>query len=298
MRYFNYGSWQTDANRQAYPQQFIGGGGNKLGVLQKELERLGGPKGIEYAQTTIKQGTWGWIAPPTNAEKKANAEPGKVAGLLCVRRRGLMQFQTTLWYQIGVDHNGKAFAELGWQVGLRKGSMLQTYDDITVTDDMVLRMVPKETTSTAGTSKISTVEFVFKTGKNEIKKTLTWVAEGDVWNAGAREPGFEWNDMHEVNFIRVQIEAHWPGRSIWSEVSQMTLPGTKSNPVEFDSTEYQEKPSRNRITGKMEQPTETIDGDKFEKPQYDNNDKDFEYSSEGKKVKMWSKTQFKPEEQN
>ena len=88
-------------------------GGNKLGVLEKQVgfPNLGIRRDISYVQTKIKQGTWGEV--PTSYSKA-----GKAAGLLCVSTSGSGQSTTTtMWYQIGMDSDGKAFAELGWQVG-------------------------------------------------------------------------------------------------------------------------------------------------------------------------------------
>ena len=105
---------QDRAVRDAhYIVEVQGGGGNKLGILKKEGgdAGLGVRTDISYVQTTIKQGTWGWIAQPTPAEEQANAKPGKVVGLLCINQRDTGLETKTYWYQIGVDHNGKAFAE-------------------------------------------------------------------------------------------------------------------------------------------------------------------------------------------
>ena len=102
MRYFNYGSMQDEAVRDAHYTVAVKGiGGNKLGTLKKDVgdAGLGVRTDISYVQTTIKQGTWGWVAPPSPAEKK-DTEPGKVAGLLCVDQRDVYSEPKAYWYQI------------------------------------------------------------------------------------------------------------------------------------------------------------------------------------------------------
>ncbi len=274
-RDFNYGSWQTDAVRESYPTQNRDGGGNRLGVLTNYVASE-----IEYIQTTLEKGKWGWV--PVGADPR---EKGKAAGLVCVGQ-GTTLNPRTMWYQIGVDSGGHYFAELGYESFGRVGTMLERYKTIPVTESTDLKMVPKE----------NTVEFYF----GNTKRTLTWDKSSGNWKGGAGHPSFNWNNMEKVVWVNQQIEAFWIGRSISSEASQMTLPGTAKKPFEFGPTELQEKPRTNRITGQMEQPKpKTISGDKFRKPYKNNkNDDNFKYSSDGDKVKLWSNTQFKPEEQN
>ena len=270
MRYFRYGSMQDRAVRDAhYIVEVQGGGGNKLGILKKEGgdAGLGVRTDISYVQTTIKQGTWGWIAQPTPAEEQANAKPGKVVGLLCINQRDTGLQTKTYWYQIGVDHNGKAFAELGWKTGLKAGAMLKTYDEITITDDMVLKMVPKG----------NTVEFHF----DSYVKKLTWDPKSQDWNAGDREPKFKnnkynyWNDMNKIVSINLQTETHWSSSSASSKGYKMELPGTKSNPFVFGPIKYESKTLGPR----------TIPGRDFKRSSSDPN---FRHKLKGNKVEMYS----------
>ena len=124
MRYFRYGSMQDRAVRDThYIVAATAKGGNKLGVLEKQVgfPNLGIRRDISYVQTKIKQGTWGEV--PTSYSKA-----GKAAGLLCVSTSGSGQSTTTtMWYQIGMDSDGKAFAELGWQVGSLIGGNDSTF---------------------------------------------------------------------------------------------------------------------------------------------------------------------------
>lgn len=258
MRYFHYGSWQTDAVRQTYPTQFTGGGGNKLGALEKKVDVP-----IDSVETTIKQGTWGSIPSGVNP-----LETGKAAGLVCFTTRGTGLNTKTLWYQIGVDSDGRVFAELGWRVGPLKGSRIEFFDKkkITITDYTPLKMVPKG----------DTVDFYVGTNK----KTLTWTQNPQDWNAGSRAPNFDWTDMNKIVGIRVQIEAYWISRSASSNASQMELPGTRSDPFVFGPTIY-------TYRTKSEVVSETIRGSDFS--QSDDNDDNFRRQSiRGNKVKMWS----------
>lgn len=278
MRYFVYGSTQNYVQRPTYTVQRIGRGGNKLGVLEKQVgfPNLGVLRDISYVQTKIKQGTWG-------AVPGGDPVAGKAAGLLCVSALGSGQSTTTLWYQIGVDSNGEAFAELGWRAGPSKGSMLKTYKH-PITKDTVLKMVPKETISTTGTPKTDTVEFHF----GSHVETLTWDQNSSDWINNS-PPNFDWDDMNKIVSIHQQIEAYWGDSSASSPSSKIQLPGTRSNPFVFGPTEYKEKPKTNRITGKMEQASpETIPGDKFLRPEFGGNDPTFRYESDGNKVKLYS----------
>ena len=285
MRYFNYGSMQDEAVRDAhYIVEVQGIGGRKLGTLKKKLGDPGFPDraSISQVQTTIKQGAWGQVAQPTPAEKKANAKPGKVAGLLCVDERDVYSEPKTYWYQIGVDHNGKAFAELGWKTRWKAGAMLKTYDGITITDDMVLKMVPKG----------DTVEFHF----GSYVKKLTWDPKSQDWNAGDRAPEFRdnkynyWNDMSKIVSIDLQIEAYWSSSSASAKGNKMELPGTAIDPFVFGPTEYESK-----TLG-----TQTIYADQLTS---ESSDPNFKHSlKKGKakstKVKLWSKANRKREESN
>lgn len=268
MRYFVYGSTQDYVQRPTYTVQRIGRGGNKLGVLEKQVgfPNLGILRDISYVQTKIKQGTWGVVL-------GGDPAAGKAAGLLCVSALGSGQSTTTLWCQIGVDSNGEAFAELGWQVGGLKGSMLKTYK-YPITDNTVLKMVPNG----------NTVEFHF----GSHVETLTWNQNPNDW-IDNRPPNFDWDDMNKIVSIHQQIEAYWGDSSASSPSSKIQLPGTRGNPFVFGPTEYQEKPKTNRITGKMEQANpETIPGDKFLRPEFGGNDPTFRYQSDGNQVKLYS----------
>ena len=275
MRYFNYGSWQTSTVRQSYPTQDRDGGGNRLGVLTNYVGSE-----IEYIQTTLKKGKWGWV--PLGADPR---KTGKAAGLVCVGQ-GTTSNPSTMWYQIGVDSGGHYFAELGYESFGRVGTILKRYTNIPVTESTDLKMVPNG----------NTVELYF----GNTMRTLTWDKSSDNWKGGAGGPGFNWNNMEEVVWVNQQIETFWLGRSISSKASKMTLPGTAKKPFEFGPTELQEKPTRSRITGQMEQPKpETKSGDKFREPHKGKkNDNNFAYSSDGDKVKLWSETQFELAEQN
>ena len=259
MRYFNYGSTQGYEERPIYTVQLTRGGGNKLGVLEKQVKFPGGVlKEIESVETKIKQGTWGWV--PTKQDDPA---AGKAAGLLCVSTRGTGLNTKTVWYQIGVDSNGQAFAELGWQVGGLKGSMLKTYNQYTITNDTVLKMVPNG----------KTVEFHFGSHVEE----LTWNQNPSDW-IGSGAPNFDWDETNKIAWIRQQIEAYWGNPSVSSPSSKMELPGTRSNPFEFGPTKYKEK-------SKID--TEIISGNEFLLP-LTGNDPNFRRSSKDDKVKLWS----------
>ena len=205
-----------------------GSGGNKLGVLRKILgfPSVAQLQEIEYVQTKIKQGTWGKV--PGN-----DPAAGKAAGLLCVSALGRGPYTKTVWYQIGVDSNGEVFAELGWRAGPSKGTMLKTYK-YPITKDTALKMVPKG----------NTVEFHF--GSNI--ETLTWNQYSTDWKTGSYNPNFDWNDTNKIYWIHQQIEAFWDKPSS----SQITLPGTESNPFVFGPTKYKEpsKVGDTTISGK------------------------------------------------
>ena len=292
MRYFHYGSIQDDAVRQTYTNtvELKGRGDNKLGILAKEVGSvsIGSWTDISYVQTTIKQGTWGWVPAKKNSSPTAvpDSGPGKVAGLLCVDQRGSYSNTKTYWYQIGVDSHGKAFAELGWRTWWGAGSILGEYKKIAVADNMVLKMVPKG----------NVVEFHFG---SHVEK-LTWDPTSNDWNTGDLNPKFKdnkdnyWNDMNKIISIRLQIEAYWSSSSASSEGKKMELPGTESDPVVFGPTKYESR-------GKG---TKTISGDKFIPPRYHDNNPNFEYSSkdnqgrESNIVKLWSSKNSESKEQN
>ena len=268
MRYFNYGSMQDEAVRDAHYTVAVKGiGGNKLGTLKKDVgdAGLGVRTDISYVQTTIKQGTWGWVAPPSLAEQ--NAKPGKAAGLLCVNERGSYSGTRVYWYQIGVASDGLAFAELGWRTTERAGAMLMEYPDIAFTDKMDLKMVPKG----------DTIEFYF----GGEKKTLTWDPTSNDWNAGAGAPKLPngkydyWNDMSKLVSINLQIEAYWSRSSASSKGNKMELPGTRSDPFVFGPTEYESKTLGPR----------TIPGRDFKRSSSDPN---FSRKLKGNQVEMYS----------
>lgn len=169
----------------------------------------------------------------------------------------------TVWYQIGVDSNGKAFAELGWRlVGPSKGTMLKEYNH-TITDNTVLKMVPNG----------QSVDFHF--GSNV--ETLTWDKNSSDWNTGSRNPTFNWTDNTEIYWIHEQIEAFW-GKSSSSSIE---LPGTSGNPFEFGPAEYRETSTGN---------VRTIPGNQFSP--VSGNDPNFRHSSNANKVKLWSSANY------
>jgi hypothetical protein len=237
-------------------------GGNKLGVLRKQV---GYPstmqlKEIESIETEIKQGIWGKVPGDDPAA-------GKAAGLLCVSALGRGPYTKTVWYQIGVDSKGKAFAELGWRAGPSTGTMLKTYK-YPITKDTVLKMIPKG----------NTVEFRF--GNNI--ETLTWNQYSTDWNAGtgSYNPNFDWNDTNKIYWIHQQIEAFW-GKP--SSASKIGLPGTESNPFVFGPTKYKE-PSKVDAT--------TISGKEF-LPLLTGNDSTFRHQphqSDSTKVELYRST--------
>ena len=263
MRHFNYGSTYGSVPRPIFP---VRRGGNKLGVLEEQVgfPNLGILRDIDSIETKIKQGTWG---------KVPGGDPvaGKAAGLLCVSTRGSGAYTTTtLWYQIGVDSNGETFAELGWQIGASKGTMLKTYKH-TITDDTVLKMVPNG----------KTVEFHFGSNVEE----LTWNQNPSDW-IGSGAPNFDWDDTNKIAWIRQQIEAFW-GKSV-SSASSIELPGTRGNPFVFGPTKYKEK---------LKADAKTISGNDFSLT-LTGNDSNFRRSSKGDKVKLWSSKNSESKEQN
>ena len=201
--------------------------GNKLGVLRKSVgvPTVGVKKEISYVETKIKKGTWGAV--PGN-----DSAAGKAAGLLAVSTVGSGATTTTVWYQIGVDSDGKVFAELGYRSGPLKGSLLQTYSH-TVTDNTVFKMTPNG----------QSVDFHF--GSNS--ESITWDKNSSAWT-GSGAPSFNWTDNTEIYWIHEQIEAFWDTNST------IELPGTSSDPFEFGATKY-----RGTSTGNVK----TIPGDQF-----------------------------------
>ena len=236
-----------------------GSGGNKLGVLRKILgfPSVAQLKEIEYVETKIKQGTWGAV--PGN-----DSAAGKAAGLLCVSALGRGPYTKTVWYQIGVDSNGEAFAELGWRAGPSKGTMLKTYK-YPITKDTVLKMVPKG----------NTVEFHF--GNNV--DTLTWNQYSTDWSDETYKPNFDWDDTNKIYWIHQQIEAFWGKPSS----SSIELPGTENSPFVFGPTKYKE-PSKKDAT--------PIPGTQFT-PVLTGNDSNFghrPHQSDNTKVELYSST--------
>ena len=261
---------QDEAVRQpqTYTVEVKGIGGNKLGTLKGEVgdAALGVRADISYVQTTIEQGTWGWAAPPSPAEKKKGAEPGKAVGLLCVNQRGSGLETKTYWYQIGVNSDGEAFAELGWKMSEQGGAMLKEYGH-PITDNTIWKMVPKG----------NTVEFHF----GSYVEKLTWDPKSHDWNAGDGAPKFKsnklnyWNDMNKIISIDVQVETYWSSSSASAKGYKMELPGTRSDPFVFGPTEYESK-----TLG----PT-TIPGRQFKRFSSDPN---FRYKPSGNKVELYS----------
>lgn len=160
-----------------------------------------------------------------------------------------------------MDSNGKTFAELGYSVGSREGSLLQDYNH-TVTDNTVLKMVPKG----------QSVEFHF--GNNV--ETLTWDRNSGDW-IGSGAPSFDWTDNTKIYWIREQIEAFWGTASPPS----IELPGTSGNPFEFGPAEYRETSTGN---------VRTIPGNEF--LPVSGNDPNFRHSSNANKVKLWSSANY------
>ena len=160
-----------------------------------------------------------------------------------------------------MDSNGKAFAELGYSVASREGSLLHVSNH-TVTDNTVLKMVPNG----------QSVDFHFG---NKVE-TLMWDRNSTDW-IGSGAPSFDWTDNTEIYWIREQIEAFWDT----SSPSSIELPGTSGNPFEFGPAEYRETSTGN---------VRTIPGNQFSPES--GNDPNFRHSSNANKVKLWSSANY------
>ncbi len=298
MRYFHYGSMQVDAARPTFPVAIKG---QKLGVLEAAVgdtfSRVRGD--ISYVKTTIKQGTWGEIP-------KGYYGAGKVAGLLCVSQIDTKSSIATVWCQIGVGSNGKAFAELGWKAWWGEGAILKEYD-YPIDETTVLEMVPKETISTTGTKKTNTVDFHF----GDVVKTLTWDKTSKDWvPKGSGKPDFNWDDMNEIYWIRPQIEVYWSGFSAAAFGSKFQLPGTERDPFLFGPIKYEYKtllPAstfEETLNPKVKTKRRMILGNEFSIPLKHNNDPNFEYRLRDKqgnplhKIKLWGSENSESEEGN
>ena len=272
----------SNQNKASYRTNIVeipGIGGNKLGVMQKAMgdAGLGIRTDISYVQTTLKQGTWGWVAQATDAEKIKGAEPGKAVGMLGVDQRGSGSGTQTYWYQIGVNSAGLAFAELGWNAQGKSGAMLIEYPDITVAGSMDLKMVPSG----------NTVDFHFRPqGKSTWeKRTLTWDPKSSDWNTGAGAPKLKdsqgntnylyWNNTNIIVSLNLQTETYWSSSSISSKGYKMELPGTSSDRVVFGPTEYESK-----TLG-----VKTIPGHEFEQSTIDPY---FRHEVKGNQIEMYS----------
>lgn len=263
MRYFHYGSWQTDPNRHDYDafrqtkivhRDYIktssGESYHKYGALFEDVDVP-----IHSVETTLKPGTWGWT--PEGADP---GYVGKATGLICGRRVGKLY----LWYQLGVSHNGVPFAELGWRDNGNAGNKIEDFEGLPITDDTVLKIVPR----------IGAVEFYVGT---ERMKTLWWNENAGSSTGVSGLPELKSPYMYNIDHITVQTEVLYRDISASSNESQMELPGTRSDPFVYGPTSYTD-----RTGSKVE-----IRGSDFSRNPH--NDPNFRYLRiKGNKIKMWS----------